>query len=141
MGSSQFVVRSGERELSLKTQRSAQRQPVAAAARRPRVRVKRVNISRRALRVVVEGEPRETTKEHTRAGLYLRTDTLSHSPDDDDRTPGILSGSFGVWRARPPGTYPLLTPTNPLRLCERETTTVLTARGLPSRRPRFRVHE
>lgn len=36
-GSNQFVVRSGERELSLKTQRSAQRQPVAAAARGPRI--------------------------------------------------------------------------------------------------------
>lgn len=44
-------------------------------------------------------ESRETTKEHTRAGLYLCADTLSHSRDDD-RTPGILSGSFGVWRAR-----------------------------------------
>lgn len=106
-----FVVRSGERELSLKP-KSAQRQPVAAAARRPRIAFKRVNISRRALRVV-EGESRDNERAHERAGLCLCADTLSHS-SDDDRTPGKFSlglSEFGA-RERPP-CVPALLPPNP----------------------------
>lgn len=108
---------SGERELSLETQKA----PSISQRRRCRPetthRVKRVvNISRRALRVVVvEGESRDDEGAHARAGLYLCADTLSHSLQTTTERP-----EFSLWvfrslarsRARPPG-VPSPPPPNP----------------------------
>lgn len=104
----------------------AEKRPASASRRcHPETthRVKRVNISRRALRGCCLKESRETTKEeYTRAGLYSCADTLSClTLQTTTERPEFSLGlsEFGA-RARVHPASPLLPPNRPPRLCERD---------------------
>lgn len=95
-------------------------------------RQERVDISRRALRVVVGGESRDDERGAYAPSAYLCADTLCLTlPDTTIKRPEFSLGlsEFGA-RARPPGD-PSPPPQSHLRLCERESPYL--RRALPSR--------